>query len=183
MNLANKVTIFRIILIPFFLIALIRPPDKFLITLGTKIYNSMPLVIFFIAMFTDVLDGFLARKHGQKSALGSFLDPLADKLFLVSAFIVLAFLGKIPAWVTAVVISRDVIIVLGWAIIFVLTGKSVIVPSIYGKFTTFFQTVTILAVLLNVSYARYIWHGAVIFTIISGIDYIIKGSKHANDEV
>ncbi|MFH1783868.1 MAG: CDP-diacylglycerol--glycerol-3-phosphate 3-phosphatidyltransferase [bacterium] len=182
MSLPNKLTIFRILLIPFFLITLLRPPDEFLMTLETRIYRSLPLIIFFIAMVTDVLDGFLARRSNQHSSLGRFLDPFADKLFLLSAFIVLSFMNRIPAWITAVVIVRDVIIVIGWAIIFVISGRSVISPSIYGKLTTFFQSATVLAVLLNVSCRSYIWHTAAFFTIVSGIDYTLKGSTHVNTE-
>ncbi len=183
MSLANKVTVFRILLIPLFLIALIYSRDKFVIDLGNKTYNSIPLLIFFIAMVSDVLDGFIARKHRQQSSLGTFLDPLADKLFLVSAFIMLAFLQRVPYWVSVIVIGRDLVIVLGWAMIFAIIKQSIIVPSVYGKFTTFFQTLTVLAVLLEVSYVRYIWHIAVIFTLISGFDYIIKGYKQINRTV
>lgn len=183
MTLANKLTLSRLLLIPFFIISLIRPIDKFIMTFGAKTYNSIALAIFFFAMFTDVLDGFVARQKRERSSLGKFLDPLADKLFLLSAFIVLAFLGKIPPWITAVVVSRDIIIVLGWTVIFVITGDSVIVPSIYGKVTTFFQTLTVLAVLLEVPYDWIIWYAAVVFTIISGIDYTIKGTKRAGSEV
>jgi CDP-diacylglycerol--glycerol-3-phosphate 3-phosphatidyltransferase len=177
MTLANKLTLTRILLIPIFIITLIKPIDRFVMTFGSNTYNTVALLIFFFAMFTDVLDGFVARKKKQRSTLGGFLDPLADKLFLFSSFVILAFLGKIPAWITAVVVSRDLVIVLGWGIIFIITGESVIVPSIYGKLTTFFQTMTILAVLLEFPYAWIVWYAAILFTIVSGVDYTIKGSK------
>lgn len=171
MNLANKITVSRIILIPFFIAAVV--------------YSRMDiaLVLFIIAVITDGVDGFIARALKQKTRLGTFLDPMADKLLLISAYICLAFANNIPSYikmppyVPIMVISRDVIIVLGSVMIHIITGDLKVSPSAAGKITTFFQMATIICILIQFEYSFIIWNIAVVFTAFSGIDYIIKGSR------
>ena len=138
MNIPNWISIGRIILVPFFIgtVVYYAPEKDFL-----RIYS---LLIFSIAVVSDGIDGYIARTRKMKTTLGSFLDPMADKLLLVSAFISLTVATniphqiRIPMWVLILVISRDVIIALGSLLIHVVTGNLKIKPSFWGKLTTFF---------------------------------------------
>jgi len=182
MNLANRITIGRILLIPFFIASIFyyRPGAGFL--------SFMPVAIFGFAVITDAIDGFIARLFKQKTPLGTILDPLADKLLLMSAFICLSMVEslppsfRIPPWVTIIVISRDIIIVLGSMIIHHIKGSINVRPILLGKLTTFFQMMTIVCVLLQISYASAIWSIAAAFTIISGMNYVVIGSKMFNEK-
>ncbi len=169
MNLANKITIARIILIPFFIASIVY----------SKPY--LALAFFMLAVISDGVDGMIARALKQKTELGTILDPMADKLLLLSAYICLAVAVnipiKLPAYVTIVVISRDVIIVLGSITVYLITGDLKVSPSVAGKITTFFQMMTIASVLVQFKYSYMVWNTAVILTFVSGMDYIIKGSR------
>ncbi|MCX5686231.1 MAG: CDP-alcohol phosphatidyltransferase family protein, partial [Candidatus Omnitrophica bacterium] len=133
MNLANKITIARIVSIPFFIASIV--------------YSRLDiaLLFFILAIISDGADGFIARALKQKTKLGTILDPLADKLLLISAYICLAVSRSIPAdlrlppYVPIIIISRDVMIVLGSIIVYVTKGDINVSPSIIGKITTFFQ--------------------------------------------
>ena len=170
LSLANRITIMRIILAPLFIAAIV--------------YGRMniALILFIIAIISDGLDGFIARTFNQKTALGTILDPVADKILLISAFICLALVNslpdnlRLPPYVPIIVISRDAIIVLGSIIIYVVKGDVKIEPSIWGKVTTFFQMITIVAILIQFKYSVYVWNTAALLTIISGVDYMTKGS-------
>lgn len=171
MNLANRITIARIILIPFFIAAIV--------------YSKMniALVLFILAIISDGVDGFIARALKQKTQLGTILDPVADKLLLLSAYICLSVANtipehlKMPPYVPIIIISRDVIIVLGSVMIHIIKGDLKVSPSIAGKVTTFFQMIAIVAVLIGFKYSFILWNSAIALTVISGVDYIIKGSK------
>ena len=171
MNLANKISITRIILIPLFITSIV--------------YSRMDIALFFfaVAIISDGVDGFVARTQNQKTKLGTILDPLADKFLLISAFICLSVVKNMPSglslppYVPIIVISRDAIIVLGSVMIHVITGDVKVTPSIPGKITTFFQMMTITSVLLQFKYSYVVWNSAAVLTVISGIDYIIKGSR------
>ena len=175
MNLANRITITRIILTPLFI--------------GAVIYGRMDiaLILFAIAVISDGLDGFVARSMHQKTAIGTILDPVADKILLISAFICLTPTKSIPEgfrlppYVPIIVISRDAIIVLGSILIHVVKGAVKIVPSFWGKITTFFQMMTVVSILVQFKYSCYVWNTAAILTFISGIDYMLKGSKTLNE--
>ena len=181
MNLANWISIFRVLLIPFFISAIVYySPEK-------DYLRFVALVIFLTAVVSDGVDGYIARTRRMKTRLGSFLDPMADKLLLSLSFITLALAHNIPLsirlplWVPILVISRDIILVLGSILIYVMTGNLKIRPSILGKLTTFFQMVTILCILLQYPFSFIAWEIAVFFTVISGIDYILRGSKLLNN--
>ena len=171
MNLANKISITRIILIPLFITSIV--------------FSRMDISFFFfaVAIISDGVDGFVARTQNQKTKLGTILDPLADKFLLISAFICLSVVKNMPSglslppYVPIIVISRDAIIVLGSVMIHVITGDVKVTPSIPGKITTFFQMMTITSVLLQFKYSYVVWNSAAVLTVISGIDYIIKGSR------
>ncbi len=174
MNLPNKITIARIILVPFFI--------------GAVIYARMDiaLLIFIAAIITDGLDGLIARATNQKTGLGTMMDPVADKLLLVSAFVCLSAAGsasgqlRLPPYVPIIIISRDAILVLGSVLVYLITGDIKIKPSPVGKITTFFQMMSIVGVLLGFKYTYIVWNLAVALTLVSGIDYMIKGSRLFN---
>ena len=176
MNFANKISTFRILSVPFFIASLIyyyHYPEKDYIRL-------IALFIFILGVLSDAVDGYIARKSKQNSQAGLILDPLGDKLLLVSAFICLFFFPariKFPLWVTLIVVSRDAIILLGALIIFILKQHMNIFPTKWGKLTTTFQMSSVIAVLIQWRFAYILMLLAVIFTIISGIDYIMRGFK------
>lgn len=181
MNLANRISIFRILLVPFFILSLIYyTPQKDNLRL-------VALFIFSLAVITDAVDGYVARIFGQKTTLGTFLDPLADKFLLISAFICLTVIDsfpahlKLPPWVLIIVISRDAIIVLGTVLIYIITQHIEIIPSRLGKIATFCQMITIISLLLQFQYSDIIWSVAMFFTVVSGINYIRRGSKLLNN--
>lgn len=171
MNLANKITISRIILTPFFITAIV--------------YSRMEIALafFVLAIISDGLDGFIARTRNEKTILGTILDPIADKILLISAFICLAMVTNLPAnfrmppYVPIIIISRDAIIALGSIMIHVIKGDVKIEPSFWGKLTTFFQMMTIVSILVKFAYSQIVWDIATVLTIISGADYIFKGSR------
>lgn len=180
MNLANNLSILRILLTPFFIwLILYYTPEK-------DYLRFVALGIFGVAVLSDALDGLLARLLKEKTTLGTILDPIADKLLLVTAFISLSAASnlpdslRLPSWVTIIVVSRDIIIVLGAVMMFLTLGDVKIVPSALGKITTFFQMMTIMSVLLKYPHSNYIWITAAVFTVVSGIDYVIRGARELN---
>ena len=168
-SIPNILTLVRILLTPVFVILLLR--DSF----------STALMVFAVAGISDGLDGLIARYMNQRTALGSYLDPAADKLLLTAAFVALALLGIIPAWLTVIVITRDVIIVLGLAILTLTEKKCAINPSMVSKCTTTIQLLTVFISLYDHSHVKLaplhpilIWCTAAI-TILSGLHYIYIG--------
>jgi len=173
MNLANWLTVLRIVLIPVFIAILLQRR------------MDWALVAFVSAALTDLLDGFVARRT-RITTLGRFLDPTADKLMLVSAFVILPFIDGIPAWVSVVVVSRDVIISLGTLIIYLTWGSTKITVRPLGKLTTLAQSVgvgfVILARIVSVLHpaVNLVCYGVAALTAASGIDYILVGIRQAN---
>ncbi len=168
MNLPNKLTMFRVILIPFFIIFLlvpITPYDKWI-----------ALAIFIIASLTDLLDGKIARKYNLITNFGKFMDPLADKLLVCSALICLIELNKIPSWMVIIIIAREFIIS-GFRLVAADNGV-VIAASYWGKFKTTFQMIAVCLLIADLAFLKWITQGvvwiAVILTIVSLMDYIIK---------
>ncbi|MCX5713568.1 MAG: CDP-alcohol phosphatidyltransferase family protein [Candidatus Omnitrophica bacterium] len=177
MNFANKISTFRILSVPFFIASLVyySPERDFL--------RFVALGIFILAAASDALDGYIARKAKQYSKAGLILDPLGDKLVLVSSFVCLYFIRefplgiRFPLWVTLIVISRDTIILLGTVVVYMVKQTIDIHPTKWGKFTTIFQMLSVMAVLLQFRYAYLFWWPAVFFTVFSGVDYIMRGFK------
>ena len=171
MNLPNYITLLRVVLIPFFI--------------GLMIYGhyAAGIAVFIAACITDALDGLIARLTGQKTELGAFLDPMADKLLIVAAFVTLVLLRMLPIWLVIVVVSRDIILIFGSLAIY-LTGHELKArPSIIGKATTVLQLgVVLLSLFLKYLGARTVfmpvlaWATAV-FTIASGVQYVYQGTK------
>lgn len=171
MNLPNALTLIRILIIPLFVILLI-----------SKSFHGA-LITFVIAGITDALDGFLARIWHQRTDLGSYLDPIADKLLLASAFITLAIMGIVPYWLTVIVISRDILIAIGFWVMTMMDHKPTIKPRYTSKVTTVFQILTIIWALFSALHWGFgslfpiLIRLTAFFTILSGIHYIYIGNK------
>jgi cardiolipin synthase len=168
---ANQLTLLRVLLIPAFVI---------LVVYG---HLGWALIVFVVAGITDALDGVLARRSGVHSSLGAWLDPMADKLLLVTAFVVLTVPGlsltnRLPLWLTILIISRDVVIVLTVAIVNLAIGRRTFRPSIYGKVATATYIVTAVAAMLfnylgyhSVVVDIFVWASLAI-TLVSALHYI-----------
>ena len=171
LNIPNTLTITRILVIPVFITSIVY-----------KRYDYS-LFLFVFAALTDLLDGLFARMTNQKTALGTFLDPLADKFLLVTSFIVLTIYGWIPKWLTITVISRDIIIITGWLILYLAAGISKVNPSILGKTTIWMQSMLIAYILLDINVLFLPGIPSILFfltaaiTIVSGLQYIFRGLK------
>jgi len=176
MNLANKITILRILLVPFFI--------------SFVLYSRLEiaLIVFILAVITDGVDGYVARAMDQKTKIGALLDPIADKILILSAFACLVFVKDVPQsmalppYVPVIVISRDLIIIIGSVLIYMLKGDIEIRPSALGKITTFLQMATIILLLSKFSYVIYVWNLMIAFTVGSGVEYIMRGSKMLGDK-
>lgn len=177
MCLPNVITLIRILLIPCFLALLMRYRDS-----GADVFRWGTLIVFTVAAASDALDGFVARRTGRKSALGAFLDPAADKLLLNVAVIALSFpmgnLARFPIWFPVLVIGRDLVIVLGALLIYIIKGKMTPNPSVTGKCTTLFQVLAVIWVLLLLPRHLIPLSIAAVLTVLSGIEYVIIGARH-----
>ena len=166
MNLPNKLTILRVLLIPVFLLCLLNE------------YNILALIIFVVASLTDMLDGKIARKYNLVTNFGKFMDPLADKLLVSSALISFVGLGRMPIWIVVVIISREFIIS-GFRLVAADKGV-VIAASMWGKVKTVTQMVMIIVLLceLQVGFAEVLEgmliYASLILTVVSLVDYIVK---------
>lgn len=181
MNIANKLTLLRIALIPVFIL-LLMPALAWgeIILLGANIPLSqfIAALVFIIASFTDYLDGHLARKYNLVSSFGEFFDPMADKLLVIAAFVLLVELGRVPGWVVIVIISRE-LMVTGLRVLLAQHNGKVMAAALPGKIKTFSQMFAIIFfllndagfVLLNVSFATLMLYVCLFFTIYSGVDY------------
>jgi cardiolipin synthase len=173
---ANQLTLLRMLLIPAFVILVI--------------YGELgwALAVFAAAGITDALDGLIARRSGQKTSLGAWLDPMADKLLLVTTFIILTWPGlglanRLPVWLTVLIISRDVVIVLTVIIVNLAIGRRTFKPSVYGKIATATYILTAVAAMLF-NYLRYhsvivdlfVWASLAI-TLVSSLHYIWHAAR------
>jgi len=169
-------TLIRILLIPLFVIFIIN-----------KLFG-WALITFAVAGITDGIDGLIARITHQRTELGAYLDPIADKLLLIAAFVTLAIIEILPSWLAVIVVTRDVIILLGFLVFILLDYRPKIKPSLVSKVTTFFQISTILLVLMA-GYAPVFKqlssiaiYGTTLFTIVSGSHYIYVGTRILNEK-
>ena len=172
MNLPNKLTILRVIMIPFF-VAFLMLEDG-----ANTTYRYIAAALFIIASLTDLLDGKIARKYNLVTNFGKFMDPLADKLLVCSALICMIELGQLPAWMVIIIISREFIIS-GFRLVASDNGV-VIAASYWGKFKTTFQMIGVVLLILNIPALSMvtdivIWI-AVALTVISLVDYIVKNA-------
>lgn len=171
MNLPNKLTVFRVILIPFFVIFLLLDPDN-------AAYRYAADLIFIIASLTDMLDGKIARKYNLVTNFGKFMDPLADKLLVCAAMVCLVATGQLPAWIVIIIISREFIIS-GFRLIASDNGV-VIAASMWGKFKTVFQMLMIIVLVADIPIPTFrilgtvLMYMALLLTVVSLVDYVIK---------
>lgn len=198
MNLANKLTIFRIILVP---IMIIIPYLNIQGTvLGVPVEMIILDVIFIIASITDKLDGYIARSRNQITTFGKFLDPIADKILVVTAMVMLVEMGRIPAWIPAIVIFRE-FLVSGYRLIAVQNSGNVIAANVWGKLKTVTQMIAIILVFLDNNAYGTIFTGtltgfsfalnlvttvlltiSVIATVFSGWEYLKNGKDLLKDK-
>ena len=180
LTFANKITVGRILAVPFFIATTLYyvPQRDWL--------RYWALGIFLFAVISDVVDGYIARMRNQKTPAGAILDPLADKILLISAFLCSYRIGvyfeavRFPMWLVVAVISRDVILIIGAMIIHLVHGKLQVDPTKWGKATTFFQVSCIIGFLLQWPLSKSIWYVTILLTLISGIGYIREGIKILN---
>ena len=170
MNLPNKLTVMRVILIPFFVAVLLYDNGS------NQAMRIAANVIFIVASLTDLLDGKIARKYNLVTNFGKFMDPLADKLLVCSALICLIQLGQLPAWVVIIIISREFIIS-GFRLVAADNGI-VIAASYWGKFKTTFQMIAVILMIFNIpvlaTVTMIMLVIAVVLTVISLVDYVAK---------
>jgi cardiolipin synthase len=171
MNLPNTLTIIRVLLIPVFVILIMNHSFRW------------ALITFGVAGITDGLDGLLARLTHRKTDLGAYLDPIADKLLLISAYVSLAIVEVLPGWLSVIVITRDVIILLGLLVIILISHPPVIQPSFISKMTTAFQILTVILALLAGYHPFFkqltpiAIYTTTFLTIASGVHYIYVGTR------
>jgi cardiolipin synthase len=173
-NLPNVLSLARILLIPVFVLMIMDH------------HYGWALITFAIAGITDGMDGLIARLSHQRTELGAYLDPIADKLLLTSAFVALAIIEMIPNWLVVLVITRDVIILLGFFVLLLTNHRPKMNPTPVSKITTGFQISTVLLVLLtgyNPVFSRFCTiatYGTTLFTTLSGAHYIYVGARILN---
>jgi cardiolipin synthase (CMP-forming) len=179
MTTANKVTILRMLLVPFFVVEVLYYGKN-----GNEIHRLLAILSFAIAAICDGVDGYIARRYNQRSELGVILDPLADKLLLVSGVVVLSFdhlpyLQSIPLWLTGTIIGKDILLLVGMLVIHLMVGKVKIRPRILGKVATVLQMVVVLWILLQWEdhWLRLLTLATAICTGISGLLYVWDGSR------
>jgi CDP-diacylglycerol--glycerol-3-phosphate 3-phosphatidyltransferase len=183
MTTANKVTILRMLLIPFFVVEAL-----YYVKTGKEIFRLLAMVSFLVAAVCDGVDGFIARRFNQRSELGAMLDPLADKLLLVSGIILFSFnnephFGSIPLWLTGTILGRDLLLLVGLVVIQLTVGKIKVRPRMIGKVATVLQMICVGWILFRWDKdLRPAWFftwtlGAAICTGISGLLYVWDGMK------
>ena len=178
MNLPNKLTILRVIMIPFFVWFLLAQGGE------NTTYRFISAAIFIVASLTDMLDGKIARKYNLVTNFGKFMDPLADKLLVCSALICLVELKQLPAWMVIIIISREFIIS-GFRL--VASDKGVVIAAGYwGKFKTTFQMVMIVLMIADIPVLSLVttivmW-AALILTVVSLVDYLVKNKDCLKDQ-
>ncbi len=166
-KLPNQLTLLRLVLLPVILISMLYGR------------HGLVLALFLFAGVTDAIDGVIARRWNLKTPLGAYLDPIADKLLLSSSFLVLALIGSIPWWVTILVLTRDIIILLTSAVVLLVTSIRDFPPTVYGKFNTGVQVAAVFGAVLRNAYPNFvlsrlagpaIWLAAA-STVVSGVHY------------
>lgn len=174
----NTLTFVRLIIVPFFVASMLY--QKY----------QIALILFSVAAITDLLDGFLARLTNQKTKLGAFLDPFADKFLLLTSFVIFTFYGWLPGWLTITVISRDALVILGWIILVIFTHNSKVEPSLIGKLANAFQAILIVYILVSINFeidTAMIIKQQIVFlvaalTVLSGIQYMYMGYRRLNEK-
>lgn len=179
MTTANKITILRILLIPFFVVETLYYTKE-----GVEMHRVLAVLSFAVAAICDGVDGYIARRFNQRSELGAILDPLADKLLLVSGIVVLSFdhspyLASVPLWLTGTIIGRDILILIGMLVIQLMVGKVKVRPRIVGKVATVLQMVVVLWIMLKWpdKWLRVLTLVTAVCTGVSGLLYVWDGTR------
>ncbi|MGI8965606.1 MAG: CDP-diacylglycerol--glycerol-3-phosphate 3-phosphatidyltransferase [Limisphaerales bacterium] len=182
MTTANKITIVRILLVPFFVMQLL-----YYLSSGQEWHRVLAIFSFAVAALSDGVDGYIARRYNQRSELGAILDPLADKLLLLSGIILLSrnvhpYFERIPLYLAAIIISRDALVLMGLGLIHYTFGKIKVQPRLTGKIATVLQMAAVLWTLFQwkKTFLPWLTAGAAIFTGISGILYLWDGTRQLN---
>lgn len=193
MNLPNQLTVLRIIMIPIFILVLVLPIDLGTLTVGTTQLENTHLIaaiLFAVASITDWLDGKIARSRGLVTNFGKFADPLADKMLVMTAFIMLVELDKAPGWVVSIIVCRE-LAVTGLRLLLVEQSGEVMAAAWPGKIKTATQMVAIVFLFLNnipfsmigLPIDQIMLYLCLIFTIYSGVDYFIKNTNVFKDSM
>ncbi|MBR91016.1 MAG: hypothetical protein CMO66_07110 [Verrucomicrobiales bacterium] len=181
MTTANKVTIARIMLVPFFVVELM-----YYLRTGDEMHRCLAVGAFLVAAISDGVDGWLARHRNQQTKLGTYLDPLADKLLLISGLILLSikfdnspFGEPLPLWFVGAVLGRDLIVVSGSTLVYLATGDLKVQPHILSKISSVLQMVCISWVLLKMPTVMTFWLalGASVTTAVTGVMYVLDGIR------
>ena len=193
MTTANKITVVRILMIPAFVTMAIYYGESIKREDPLEWQRFAAIIIFILAAVSDGLDGYVARRYNQRSALGVYLDPIADKGLLLSGIITLSIsnwsqsdpeYGSFPVWFPVLVISRDAVILVGTMILYLLNGKVHVKPNWTGKIATVLQMIAIGWVMLQLRFIPllYVVAAAGVFTLISGIVYVTDGVRQLQAE-
>ncbi|MBU2567921.1 MAG: CDP-alcohol phosphatidyltransferase family protein [Elusimicrobia bacterium] len=166
MNIANILTITRIFMAPLFVYLLIRDP-----------YGFITVSVFVLTSVTDALDGFIARHFRQKSNIGTLLDPVADKVLILSSYYVLTSMNKTPLWLFTFIIGKEIIVISGWLLTYILSGSAKISVHFLAKITVILQLCTILCVLLRMPYLVILYNITAAATVLSTIEYCVQGGR------
>lgn len=179
MTTANKITVIRILMVPFFIVQLLYYAEN-----GNEVNRLLAILAFGIAAISDGLDGYIARRYNQRSELGSVLDPLADKLLLVSGIVLLSLnngpvLPRIPLWLTVTILSRDALLLIGLALLRYMNCKIAIRPNFVGKTATVLQMICVIWGLLKwpADWLMYWSIAAAVCTGVSGVIYVWLGLR------
>ncbi|MEK0153241.1 CDP-diacylglycerol--glycerol-3-phosphate 3-phosphatidyltransferase [Tetragenococcus halophilus] len=186
MNLPNKLTVIRMLMIPIFMVVVLAPLDWGVLSLGNTqlaVTNLVGAVIFAVASFTDWLDGEIARKQGLVTNFGKFADPLADKMLVMTAFVLLVELGKAPGWVVVIIVCRELAIT-GLRLLIVEQNGNVMAAAWPGKIKTATQMFAIIFLYINnipfnlisLPLGEILLYVCLFFTLYSGVDYFVKNA-------
>ncbi|MCT8310324.1 CDP-diacylglycerol--glycerol-3-phosphate 3-phosphatidyltransferase [Tetragenococcus halophilus] len=186
MNLPNKLTVIRMLMIPIFMVVVLAPLDWGVLSVGNTqlaVTNLAGAVIFAVASFTDWLDGEIARKQGLVTNFGKFADPLADKMLVMTAFVLLVELGKAPGWVVVIIVCRELAIT-GLRLLIVEQNGSVMAAAWPGKIKTATQMFAIIFLYINnipfnlisLPLGEILLYVCLFFTLYSGVDYFVKNA-------
>ncbi len=179
MTTANRITIFRILLIPFFVVEIL-----YYVRNGHEMHRYLGIAAFAVAAICDGVDGYVARRFNQRSELGAVLDPLADKLLLVSGIVLLSFdhtpyLQTVPLWLTGTIIGRDILLLAGVIVIQWMAGKVRVRPRVLGKIATVLQMAVVIWILMKwpEKCLLALTSSAALFTGVSGLLYVWDGTR------
>ena len=184
MTLATRITILRILLIPFFVGALLYYDESAEGGAPNEFFHWLAISVFILAAVTDALDGWIAKRFKQRSELGAVLDPLADKALLLAAIITLSLISvpglhKLPLWFLVMILGRDAILLMGFAVLHVFTRHVRVRPHWSGKISTALQMIVVSIVLLKFDWLRIDWWvlAAGVFTFVSLVVYVVRGAR------